>query len=226
MKLVLFNIPWSAAPPKNGYMSLGPGFIASRVHWVQGSLCPGFIASQVVCLQLVCNFFSPTFSTLLQLSLQLFWAIFMLLFLQLFFATVSTCCNFVATFFLATFFATFPTLLQLSLQPFFYITFLQFVLQLFLPKTFIKSCKTSCNKVAFFLQKVAHFFFKKLRKQLQQTCKKLQKKLQQSCKQLQKKVALFLQKVAPIYFFKKLQKQLQQTFKKLQKKVAKTIATN
>ena len=91
----------------NGYMSLGPGFIASRGHCVQGSLRPRFCVCNFYetflqlfatfwqllcnCLQLFCNFyatgvhlFSPTF-------LQLFWQILLATF-------CATFCNFFATF--------------------------------------------------------------------------------------------------------------------------------
>ena len=102
-----------------------------------------------------------------------------------------------------------------------------------------KNCyQTVAKKLLFFFSlKVAQFiFFKKLRKQLQQTCKKLPQKFQQVATKLQKVACMLPKKVAKNFFrqlqqtcknaqscknsFKKLQKQLQQTFTKLQIKVA------
>ena len=45
---------------KNGYMSLGPGFIASWVHCVPGSLRPRFYVFATF-MQLCCNFYATVF---------------------------------------------------------------------------------------------------------------------------------------------------------------------
>ena len=67
--------PVCSVPLLVGYMSLRPGFIASRVHCVQGSLRPRFC---------VCNFMHTKNATLLQLLCKMFGQLFRNCFFQLF----------------------------------------------------------------------------------------------------------------------------------------------
>ena len=103
MSLRWDEVMWHGQSKVAGYMSLGPGFIESRVHCVPGSLSPRFIVSRVhcvpgsMCLQLVCHFccnffqlccnFYATFLPLFATLFCHFWQ----LFLQFFATCFATC---------------------------------------------------------------------------------------------------------------------------------------